>query len=54
VLLLILGAKVQKNGLKAKNIWKKGVQNKRFIPFVSERNVRLLAERIVVADRKVP
>jgi len=49
-----LGAKIQKNGLKAKNIRKKGVQNKRFISFISERNVGLLAERNVVADRKVP
>jgi hypothetical protein len=45
---LNLAAKLQKIALKAKHIWKKGVQNKRFIPFVSERNVRLLAERYAI------
>jgi hypothetical protein len=50
---LNLAAKLQKIAVKAKHIWKKGVQNKRFIPFVSVRNVWLLIERNVVTGRKV-
>jgi hypothetical protein len=50
---LNLAAKLQKIAVKAKHIWKKGVQNKRFIPFVSQRNVRLLTERYVVSGRKM-